>query len=423
MNERIATHPKLSAPVAAKRPWIAGLVMKRLAALQDGELELHEAGARHLLGQPAVDGLHARINVHDARFWNAIARGGSIGAGEAYAKGWWTSPAPQDVVRLMVRNHEVLEGVDGGLAKLAEPFRRFAHYLRRNTQSGSRSNISAHYDFSNEFFALFLDETMTYSCGIYERDDSTLQDASIAKIDRLCRKLDLQRGDHLLEIGTGWGAFALHAAREYGCRVTTTTISQEQHDFAAQRFAESGVGDRIELLLEDYRNLEGQYDKLVSVEMIEAVGHQFYDTFHRRCMELLKPDGRMAIQAITIADQHYERAKNSVDFIQAHIFPGSCIPSVTALLSSATRASDLKLVHLEDIGSHYVHTLADWRQRLRDNWKHANELGFDDQILRLWEFYFVYCEGGFAERHISDVQMILARPAARNAPILPALQA
>jgi len=423
MNERSATHPKLSAPVAAKRPWIAGLVMKRLAALQDGELELHEAGARHLLGRPAVDELHARINVHDARFWKAIARGGSIGAGEAYAKGWWTSPTPQDVVRLMVRNHDVLEGVDGGLAKLTEPFRRFAHYLRRNTLSGSRSNISAHYDFSNEFFALFLDETMTYSCGIYERDDSTLQDASIAKIDRLCRKLDLQRGDHLLEIGTGWGAFALHAAREYGCRVTTTTISQEQHDFAAQRFAESGVGDRIELLLSDYRTLEGQYDKLVSVEMIEAVGHQFYDTFHRRCMELLKPDGRMAIQAITIADQHYERAKNSVDFIQAHIFPGSCIPSVTALLSSATRASDLKLVHLEDIGSHYVHTLADWRQRLRDNWKHANELGFDEQILRLWEFYFVYCEGGFAERHISDVQMILARPAARNAPILPVLQA
>ncbi|MCA8979906.1 MAG: class I SAM-dependent methyltransferase [Planctomycetes bacterium] len=421
MNQRIATRDEFRAPAATKRTWLARMVLARLSALQDGVLELHESGHRHTLGTPAADGLRARLDVHDARFWKAVARHGSIGAGEAYAEGWWSSPAPQDVVRLMVRNHSVLEGVDGGLAKLAAPFRRFTHFLRRNTQAGSRENISAHYDFSNEFFALFLDDTLTYSCGIYEREDSTLREASIAKIDRLCRKLDLQPGDHLLEIGTGWGAFALHAAREYGCRVTTTTISREQHDFAAERFAASGVGDRIELLLADYRTLEGQYDKLVSVEMIEAVGHQFYDTFHRRCMELLKPNGRMAIQAITIADQHYERAKHAVDFIQAHIFPGSCIPSVTALLSSATRASDLKLVHLEDIGTHYVPTLAQWRRNLRENQDRAKALGFDDRVLRLWEFYFVYCEGGFAERHISDVQMVLSRPAERGAPILPAL--
>lgn len=423
MTDPITTHPTFEAPLATKRPWIAGMVLKRLAALRDGELELHESGTRHRLGRPAADGLRARLNVHDPRFWKAVAQGGSIGAGEAYAEGWWSSPAPQDVVRLMVRNHAVLEGVDSGLAKLSAPIRRFAHALRRNTRSGSRANISAHYDFSNDFFALFLDASMTYSCGFYESANSTLNEASIAKIDRLCRKLDLRPGDHLLEIGTGWGAFAIHAAREYGCRVTTTTISQQQHDYAARRFAESGVGDRIELLLQDYRTLEGSYDKLVSVEMIEAVGHHYYEAFHRRCAALLKPDGRMAIQAITIADQHYERAKNSVDFIQAHIFPGSCIPSVTALLTSATRASDLKLVQLEDIGEHYVRTLADWRSRLRMNWNAAQALGFDERVLRLWEFYFVYCEGGFAERHISDVQMIFDRPAARTTPEFPAARA
>ena len=269
---------------------------------------------------------------------------------------------------------------------------------------------------SNDFFALFLDPTMTYSCGYFEDDQASLEQASVAKIDRLCRKLALKPGDHLLEIGAGWGAFAIHAARDYGCRVTTTTISREQHDLAARRIAAAGMTDRIELLFEDYRKLTGSYDKLVSVEMIEAVGHRYYGEFFSRCASLLRPGGVMALQAITIADRHYERAKNSVDFIQRHIFPGSCIPSVTALCSAMTRGSDLTMVDLEDIGLHYVRTIAAWRQNLRDRWDDAQAIGYSEEFLRLWEFYFAYCEGGFAERHISDVHMILARPGALEPP-------
>ncbi len=414
MNERIATHPKLSAPVAAKRPWIAGLVLKRLAALQDGELELHEAGARHLLGRPAVDDLHARINVHDARFWNAIARGGSIGAGEAYAKGWWTSPAPQDVVRLMVRNHDVLEGGDGGLAKLAEPFRRFAHYLRRNTQSGSRSNISAHYDFSNEFFALFLDETMTYSCGVFAHEGTSMREASIEKYDRLCKKLELSQTDHVLEIGSGWGGFAIHAASRYGCRVTTTTISREQHQLATDRVAEAGLAELVTVLFSDYRDLEGVYDKLVSIEMVEAVGHQYLNEYFQKCSDLLAPHGRAAIQAITVRDDWYDPKQRQVDFIKRYIFPGSFVPSVSALSAAAGR-TDLRMIHLVDQAPHYAETLRRWRGEFLDNWARISALGFDEQFRRLWDFYFSYCEGGFDEAILGCHQIVWAKPANKGA--------
>lgn len=355
----------------------------------------------------------AHVDVRDDRFWGAVMRRGSIGAGEAYAKGWWLSDDPTAVVRAMVRNRDALSGLDSGIARLSKPLLTAFHALRRNTQKGSRSNISAHYDLSNDFFRLFLDDTMTYSCGIFENEDSTLREASIAKIDALCHKLDLRPDDHLLEIGTGWGALAIHAAGEYGCSVTTTTISKEQHALAQERIREAGLEDRIELLFQDYRRLEGQYDKLVSVEMIEAVGHQYYDEFFKVCAALLKPEGTMALQAITISDQRFDAASRSVDFIQRHIFPGSCIPSVTALCSSMTSASDLRLTDLEDIGPHYVTTLALWRENLLERWDDAKALGYSDEFLRLWEFYFCYCEGGFAERQISDVHMMLARPGVR----------
>ncbi len=398
----------------AGRPLAARLLLSRLERIESGSLSVYADGARHDFGDPRQEGApHAAIRVHDPRFWSTVVRRGSVGAGEAYAAGWWTSDDPTAVVRLFVRNRDALTGLEGGLALLSKPFLAAWHALRRNTERGSRSNIRAHYDLSNEFFALFLDETMTYSCGVFADEGTTLREASIAKIDRLCRKLELAPGDHLLEIGTGWGALALHAAREYGCRVTTTTISREQHDLAAERIRAAGLEDRVTLLFEDYRRLEGTYDKLVSVEMIEAVGHRYYDEFFRRCAALLRPEGTMALQAITIADQHYERAKGSVDFIQRHIFPGSCIPSVSALCASMTRASDLRVTDLEDIGPHYTTTLAAWRQSLRERWDDARALGYSDEFLRLWEFYFCYCEGGFAERHISDVQMLLARPLAR----------
>lgn len=414
----------LSVPAARTRtPLMQRLVLRAMEGVESGTLALRTDGHTHRFGRTVAGAPAAELTVHDPAFWSAIARRGSIGAGEAYARGWWTSPDPVAVVRLFVRNHDALQGLEGGLALLSKPFFALHHFLNRNSEANSRRNIRAHYDVSNAFFGLFLDPTMTYSCGIFERPDTTLEQASVAKIDALCRALDLQASDHLLEIGTGWGAFALHAAREYGCRVTTTTISKEQHAFAAERFAASGLGDRIDLRFEDYRNLTGQFDKLVSVEMIEAVGAKFYPVFFAKCAELLKPDGTFALQAITIADQHFERARRSVDFIQRHVFPGSCIPSVNALLTAATDASDLRLTRLEDIGPHYVRTLAAWRHNLRAHWQAARDLGYDEAFLRQWEFYFAYCEGGFAERHISDVHMLLQRPGARPDLHAPALRA
>jgi len=392
------------------------LVLKRLERIEDGTLELHAHGTRHVFGSGS---LRAVLSVHDDRFWSTIALRGAIGAGEAYAAGWWTSDDPIAVVRVLVRNRAVLQAMEGGLATLSKPLFALYHRLRRNTEAGARANIAAHYDLSNEFFSLFLDRTMTYSCGIFDGEDTTMEEASLAKIDRLCKKLDLRPEHHLLEIGTGWGALAIHAAREYGCRVTTTTISQQQYDLAKERIAKAGLEDRITLLFEDYRNLTGTYDRLVSVEMIEAVGHQFYEEFYRTCGRLLTPDGTMAVQAITIADSHYERAKRSVDFIQRYIFPGSCIPSVTALQTAMSRASDLTLVQMEDFGAHYARTLSIWRANLREKWAEARELGLSEDFLRLWEFYFAYCAGGFAERHIGVSQLLYARPEAHRSPQLP----
>ncbi len=396
-------------------------VLRGFEGIEAGRLEVVVGERRHHFGREVEGAVDAVLEVYDERFWGALALRGSIGAGEAYALGWWGSPAATDVVRLMVRNQDALDRLDSGWARLSKPFLAAFHRLRRNTEEGSRDNIAAHYDLSNDFFELFLDPTMTYSSGVFEHEASSLEEASVAKIDRLCRKLELGPDDHLLEIGTGWGGLALHAAREYGCRVTTTTISRQQHAFAMRRIEEAGLSGRVTLLLEDYRKLTGTYDKLVSVEMIEAVGHQYYGEFFAQCGRLLKPHGMMAMQAILIADQHFERAARSVDFIQRYIFPGSNIPSTTALLSAATGSSDLRLSHHECFGTHYTRTLAAWRERLRARWDEAQALGFEETFLRLFEFYFHYCEGGFEERHIDVAQLTLVKPGARSAPMLGSL--
>jgi cyclopropane-fatty-acyl-phospholipid synthase len=291
------------------------------------------------------------------------------------------------------------------------------HWLNRNTEQGSRKNIAAHYDLGNDMFQLFLDPTMMYSSAIFARDDMALEQASLHKLERICQKLQLSPADHVVEIGTGWGGFAMYAASHYGCKVTTTTISQAQYDLAQQRVAAAGLGDKINILLTDYRELEGQYDKLVSIEMIEAVGYQFYDTYFAQCARLLKPEGMMLLQAITIADQRYDAARRSVDFIQRYIFPGSCIPSVTAMLQSITRATDMRLFDLEDIGPHYARTLAEWRHNFFRNEAAIRALGYPDEFIRMWEFYLCYCEGGFAERALGDVHMLLVKPENRRAPV------
>jgi cyclopropane-fatty-acyl-phospholipid synthase len=351
--------------------------------------------------------------VNDPRFYSEIAFGGSIGAGEAYMLGYWSTDNLTAAMRILLQNRDVLDGMETGLASFTMPLQKAMHWASRNTRSGSRRNISAHYDLGNPFFELFLDPTMMYSSAVYEHPEMTLQQASVAKLDRICRKLDLQPADHVLEIGTGWGGFALHAAQHYGCRVTTTTISRQQHEMARERISAAGLADRVTLLLEDYRDLTGAFDKLVSIEMIEAVGHRYYETYFGKCSELLKPEGMMLLQAITIADQRYASALKAVDFIQRHIFPGSCIPSVTAMNNAITRATDMRLYHLEDIGPHYATTLKAWRENFFANLSRIRALGYSEEFIRMWEFYFCYCEAGFAERAIGDVQMLLVKPLAR----------
>jgi cyclopropane-fatty-acyl-phospholipid synthase len=318
----------------------------------------------------------------------------------------------------MVLNRDVLEGLETSIAARGSALlRRLLHWANRNSKHGSARNIAAHYDLGNELYKLMLDETMAYSCGIFLHEDATLQEASIAKFDAVCRKLALTSSDHLLEVGTGWGGLAIHAAERYGCRVTTTTISREQHDFAREKIAARGLGDRVTLLFEDYRDLKGQFDKLVSIEMIEAVGARFMDTYFRKCSSLLKPTGAMLLQAITLQDQHYARALRSVDYIQRFIFPGSFIPSVSAINDSVARATDMKLFNLEDIGPHYAPTLRMWRERFFANINKVRALGYPESFNRLWEYYLCYCEGGFAERQLGDVQMLLTKPDCRRAAI------
>jgi len=391
------------------------LLLQRMGRLEHGALEVHDAEGTLRFGTEAgTPGLHARIEVLHPQFWADAAFGGTSGAGEAYIHGLWKCDDLTALVRIMVANRHVLEEVDGGAARLAGLGRRLGHWLNRNSRTGSRRNIAAHYDLGNELFALFLDPTMNYSCGIFESPDATMEQASIAKMDAICRKLDLQPTDHLLEIGTGWGGLAIHAASRYGCRVTTTTISREQHALAAERIRAAGLGGRIELLLRDYRDLEGSYDKLVSVEMIEAVGHQYLDTYFRSCSKLLKPDGLMLLQSITIRDELYEQALKSVDFIQRFVFPGGFLPSVAAMSASLARTTDLQLLHLQDIGLHYATTLRKWRGRFFTHLDAVRALGYPDSFIRLWEFYLCYCEGAFLERNIGNVQMLLAKPRNRR---------
>jgi cyclopropane-fatty-acyl-phospholipid synthase len=394
------------------------LLLQQLENIQDGELRIVDGDNQYRFGKrTARCALAATIHVEHPQFYADSAFGGSTGAGESYIKGHWRCDDLTGLVRIMVVNRAVLENMDTGLARIAGFARRVLHWVNRNTRAGSARNIAAHYDLGNELYELMLDDTMAYSCGIYLSDEATLQEASIAKFDAVCRKLALTPNDHLVEIGTGWGGLAIHAAERYGCRVTTTTISRQQHDFARERIDRRGLSDRITLLFDDYRDLKGQFDKLVSIEMIEAVGEKFLDTYFAKCSSLLKPTGAMLLQAITIQDQFYARAVKSVDYIQRYVFPGSFIPSVEALSSAVRRATDFKVFHLEDIGPHYAPTLRAWREKFFNRIADVRRMGYPESFVRLWEFYLCYCEGGFAERQLGDVQVLLTKPDCRRAAI------
>lgn len=361
------------------------------------------------LGSPSSDGLAVRLFMKNEGLYRSLLMRGPLGAAESFMDGDWWADDLTNLVRLFIRNQSSLRALESTTARIGRAFAQVAMLARRNTKSGSRKNIAAHYDLGNDFFELMLDPTMTYSAGIFESERSTMEEASIAKIDRLCRELQLRPTDHLLEIGTGWGSTAIHAASNYGCRVTTTTISKEQHAYATARVEAAGLSDRIEVLLEDYRDLEGRYDKIVSVEMIEAVGAEFLDTFFAKVSDLLVPGGRLAIQAITIRDQSYQDALRRADFIKTYVFPGSFIPSTTALLDSTTRASALRLVDLEDITLDYARTLAEWRKNLLPH-RDAVVARYSERFWRMWMFYLAYCEATFAERYDGCVQLTFERP-------------
>ena len=402
----------------AKTPWFAEQWARRFffnlcAQLTGGELVIREGRDTTCLGSPASDGLKVEVSVSDIRTYRMLLTGGSNGAAEAFMEGYWEVSDLTSLVRLLLRNRSELDAMEGGMASLAGAAAKIWHSLNRNTKAGSRKNIAAHYDLGNEFFELFLDENLMYSSAVFETGEESLEEASLAKLERICRKLDLQPQDHLLEIGTGWGGMALYAAGRYGCKVTTTTISHEQYSATLARVKAAGLGRQINVLKQDYRDLEGQYDKVVSIEMVEAVGHHYLDGYFAQVSHLLKPDGLAVIQAITIEDSRYQQALRSVDFIKRYIFPGSFIPCVSVLTGSAAQAG-LRLFNLEDIGPSYAQTLKIWHERFNQNLDQVRSQGFDERFIRMWQFYLGYCEGGFRERAISTVHMVLVKSANRR---------
>ena len=403
---------------------VLGLVRKGLLDVLDritwGCIEVHDAHGTRTLGSRSNPGPRVSVQVHDEDFWGYMGLGGSIGAGQSYFLGLWDTDDLVDLVRILVRNRFTLDHMDrGSLGRIGMKAYRWFHARRENTLAGSRANISAHYDLGNDFYELMLDPTMMYSAAIYPGEDADLETAQRHKLDVICDKLLLSPDVHLLEIGTGWGGLALHAAARHGCRVTTTTISHEQYRHARERVRAAGLEHLVEVIECDYRLLEGTYDRIVSIEMIEAVGHQYFDTYFRRLEELLAPDGLALIQAITIEDRKFPQYRDGVDFIRRFVFPGGCLPSATVLLDTMQRTTRLRLRHLEDICEHYARTLAEWQRNVDAHSDRLREMGYDRTFQRLWRYYLAFCQGGFMERSIGDVQVLFEHVDSRHpAPVL-----
>ncbi len=393
------------------------LVMGRLAQISFGQLTVVDEGVSRVFGR-AGTGPHATVHMHHPDAWTAIALGGSLGAGESYMDGLWTTDDLVATVRILLRTSTRLSNLDGsGLGLVRGTLEGLYQRVRRNTKDGSRRNIAEHYDLGNDFYALWLDRSMMYSSAIWERQDMSLEDAQEARLDRICCKLALSPADHLLEIGTGWGGMALHAASKYGCRVTTTTISEQQYDLAVRRIREAGLRDRVTVLREDYRDLRGRYDKLVSLEMIEAVGAEYFESYFRQVARLLAPDGLALIQAITTPDDRFADSVGRMDFIKRYIFPGGQLPSLGAMSTAWRKQTDLRLLHFEDFGDDYARTLREWRQRFHARLDEVEALGYPPRFQRMWDFYLASCEGAFLERHCGVAQLLLARPDSRRPPV------
>ncbi|HCU66787.1 MAG TPA: SAM-dependent methyltransferase [Rheinheimera sp.] len=389
------------------------LMLSYLASLQQGCIELVEGHDKQLLGDPQAD-LRVTLTVVDPAFYQKLVLGGSVGAGESYIEGHWRTDNLTALVQIFARNMALLDKLESGWARLSKPALKLLNWRNRNSVSQSKKNISAHYDLGNSMYQLFLDNSMMYSSAVYPSPEASLAEAQQHKLKLICDKLQLKASDHLIEIGTGWGSLAIFAARNYGCRVTTTTISREQFDYAKKQIEAAGLSEQITLLFQDYRELSGQYDKLVSVEMIEAVGHEYLDGYFAKCSSLLKPEGLMVLQAITIADQRYEFYRREVDFIKKFVFPGGCLPSMLRMTQAAAQHTDLVIRHVQDIGLDYARTLADWCNNFMAARDAVHQLGYDDRFVRLWHFYLCYCEGGFLERATSAVHLVLTKPGHRQ---------
>jgi len=386
----------------------ARLFLKGLGGLKDGHFTLMVGVNVFSFGDP-TSSLRARVRILDDRAFRAGILHGEVGLGEAYMQGWWESDDLVAVVRLAVRHMAAFDAAGGWLASLGKTVNRVLHRRRDNHVEGSRRNIAHHYDLGNAFYSLWLDPSLAYSSAVFQTSEQTLAEAQVAKFDLICRKLQLRQEDHLLEIGTGWGGFALHAVRHFGCRVTTTTISRQQYDFAQALFEREGVADRITLRFEDYRQLEGEFDKAVSIEMFEAVGLRHYDAYFGALDRLLKPGGMALIQTITMNEGHFAEYIRSSDWIQKYIFPGAELASLSELLKSAGRSSSLNLHHMEEIGRHYAQTLRTWRQAFHAHLDAVKAQGFDDTFIRMWDYYLAFCEGAFQERYIGDAQLLLVK--------------
>ncbi|WP_051008736.1 SAM-dependent methyltransferase [Gayadomonas joobiniege] len=384
-------------------------ILDRLVELPSGFLKVKEAGEVFYFGDESQD-LHAEIIINDISFYSRIILGGSLGAGEAYMEGLWSSPDLTKAVQLFAKNQALCDQIDSGLARFSGPLRRIGHWFNRNTKINAKRNISAHYDLGNDFYQLFLDPSLMYSAAVYPTQDASLAEASQYKLALICQKLDLKAEHHLIEIGTGWGAMAIYAAKHYGCKVTTTTLSQRQYEYACAQVKKAGLTQQVSVLKQDYRDLTGQYDRLVSIEMIEAVGAEYYSDYFSKCSSLLKDDGRMLLQAITIKDQRYDYYLNNVDFIQKYIFPGGALPSLQVMMAQTAGHTDMLVSEVTDIGLHYADTLADWRTAFVSQIEAVRKLGFEQRFIRMWLFYLAYCEGGFRERVISTVHFVADKP-------------
>ena len=388
-------------------------LQKKFKNLKTGHISVNDGDETFTFGDSSSDE-KVSVDIHSQEFYVMTGSGGALGIAEAYVAGYWSSDDVVKLFQIILRNRDILLSLEKGFAKLVKPINKMIHRGRQNTLKGSKENILAHYDLSNDFYKLWLDPSMTYSCAFFNNDSVTLEEASIEKLDRICRKLDLSEDDSVLEIGTGWGSFSIHAVKNYGCKVTTTTISDAQFDYARSRIEDEGLESKITLINKDYRDLDGKYDKIVSIEMIEAVGYEYIPDYFSKLSSLLKNNGLVALQGITYNDQNFEVYKNSVDFIKKYIFPGSCLISIAQIIDVIKKDTDLAMVDMEDITKHYAVTLNRWRKNFMDVIPKVKEMGYSQAFINMWEFYFLYCEAGFSERNIGDVQMIFAKSGSRN---------